>query len=162
LKSATWSPDRGTPGAQHDAIVASILAQADQQPAAGHVVSANEQARDPMSIFKRFVRSTGFIATLTADLLLLAATDGARARDGGGRLGSEEAREGGPSPTANPIRNTIHPIIYKPGGDHKSDRCHKHDRCHAHIRFLGPPVPVPVYPAKPAPVASDGKQGIVR
>jgi hypothetical protein len=107
-----------------------------------------------MSIFKDFVRSTGFIATLTAGMVLLAATDGASAKDGGGRQGGDGKHEGGPSPTANLIWNTIHPIIYKPGRDHQSDHCHKHDRCRVPIRFLGPPVPAPIYPVKSAPVAS--------
>lgn len=115
-----------------------------------------------MSKFKRFVRLTGCIAMLTTGLVLLAATDGASAKDSGGRHGGDGNYEGGASPTANPIRNTIHPIIYKPGRDHQSDRCHKHARCHVRIRFLGPPAPAPIYPAKPAPVASDGTRSMVR
>jgi hypothetical protein len=102
-----------------------------------------------MSIFKPYVRSTSFIAKLTAGMVLLAATDGANAK-----VGSDETRASGPSPTANLIRNTIHPIIYPPGGDHQSGHCHKHDGCHVPIRFLGPPVPAPIYGGMSAPVAS--------
>src|SRR5712672_3220685 len=69
------------------------------------------QERNTMSIFKPYVRSTSFIAKLTAGMVLLAATDGANAK-----VGSDETRASGPSPTANLIRNTIHPIIYPPGG----------------------------------------------
>ena len=101
-----------------------------------------------MSILKHHTRSAGFIAMLTAGMVLLAATDGANAKGGG-----DETRAGGPSPVAKLIRNTIHPIIDQPGGDQQSDHCHKHDRCHAPIHFLGPPVPAPIYGGKPASVA---------
>jgi hypothetical protein len=105
-------------------------------------------------ILKRFVRLTGFIATVTAGMVLLAATDGASAKDSGGGRGGDGNREGGPSPATNPIWSTIHPMIYTPGSDHDSDRCHEHDRCDVRIRFLGPPVPAPIYAVKSAPVAS--------
>jgi hypothetical protein len=101
-----------------------------------------------MSVFNHYVRSTAFIAMVTTGMVLLAATDGANAK-----VGSDETRASGPSPTANLIWNTIHPIIDQPGGDHKPDHCHQHDRCDAPIRFLGPPIPAPIYGGKSTPVA---------
>jgi hypothetical protein len=44
------------------------------------------------------------------------------------------AREG-VDPTSAPFLNTIHPIIYKSGRDHKSDRCLKSGRCRP-VRLL--------------------------
>jgi hypothetical protein len=69
-----------------------------------------------MSMFKSLVRSTGFVATLTASVILLAAIDGASAKSSSnGNSGARQPR----------LLNNIHPIIYKPS---KSDRDHDHDR----------------------------------
>ena len=69
-----------------------------------------------MSIFKSLVRSTGFVATLTASVILLAAIDGVSAK--GGSNGNGGARQ-------PQLLNNIHPIIYKPS---KSDRDRNYDR----------------------------------
>jgi hypothetical protein len=69
-----------------------------------------------MSIPKPSIRSTGFIATLIAGVVVFAAVDGASAK------GSSNGNRGARQPQ---LLNNIHPIIYKPS---KSDRDHDHDR----------------------------------
>jgi hypothetical protein len=86
-----------------------------------------------MNIYKRFVMSAGFFAALTAGTVLIGAIDGASAKDSA-RVGSDMTRAGETGMTANRIRNTIHPIIYDPGHDHKR-------------------VPAPMKPVKSAPAA---------
>ena len=113
-----------------------------------------------MSMFKSLVRSTGFVATLTASVILLAAIDGASAKSSSnGNGGARQPR----------LLNNIHPIIYKPSKsdrdhdhDRKSDRDHDRkkkadrdrDRCHKSGKcYTGPlgPYPVGKLPPKPTP-----------
>ncbi len=102
-----------------------------------------------MSNFKRFVRLTGLIATLAAGVALLAAIDGAgakdRARSGTGLSPNRTESRGAiavkpavtgvtakPAATGgDPVRNAKHAIVTKPGhGD--DDHDHRHERHHRH------------------------------
>jgi len=126
-----------------------------------------------MFCFKRYVRPTGFIATLAAGLVLSVAIDGAgakdQAREGSGAV-SSSARAERPSILAEkpvetgskPFRNTIHPIIVKPDDrdkHHGRKHDHDHENDHGHqavCECLYPPCPVTCgpqrsKPAKPAP-----------
>ena len=88
-----------------------------------------------MNTIKRYVRLTGFIATLAASLALSAAIDGASAKDqpraGSGAVSSSTRTENpsilGEKPvetgTPPPFVNTIHPIIV--GRDHDGDHGHE-------------------------------------
>jgi hypothetical protein len=100
-------------------------------------------------MFKSLVRSTGFVATLTASVILLAAIDGASAKSSSnGNGGSRQPQ----------LLNNIHPIISKPKNsdrdhdrkkaDRDRDRCRKSGKC-----YTGPlgPYPVGKLPPKPTP-----------
>ena len=126
-----------------------------------------------MNTIKRYVRLTGFIATLAAGLVLSAAIDGAgakdQAREGSGANSSsirkesrslpEKPVETGPKPVGNSP-----PIIAKRDHGDRHDHGDKHDHAHKHDRghrigceCLYPPCPkiIPVASApgsKPIPI----------
>ena len=70
------------------------------------------------------VKMTGIIATLAAALVLLAAIDGANAKD--------RAR-GSSGPSASHLQNTVHPMIAK--NDHGHKRRHRFTRLFDHQAY---------------------------
>jgi hypothetical protein len=110
-----------------------------------------------MNTIKRYVRLTGFIATLAAGLVLSAAIDGAgakdQAREGSGANSSSIRKESRSLPEkpvetgAKPVGNSPPIIAKRDHGDRhdhgdKHDHAHKHDRGHRiGCECLYPPCP---------------------
>jgi hypothetical protein len=111
-----------------------------------------------MSTFKHFNTSTGFIATLAAGMILLAATDGANAKDGGS---ADSAQNAFPTYTCRACR-----FVKRDGSDMPGQQPVQSARLRQ-ILIGGKPMPKPVAgkpgaPVTPSPVASSSDGTPVR